>query len=218
MAQSRNRFDKRSVQGDNRATMAFETGYPSAIESSLSLYIIASLLSLAACISPDLRQVNRGFELLPEDWKVHPRGSVSIIDKGKVLNVEMAPREKVNLWKSIRLAPDTEIVKISFRVKFQPGSQGWTKREPPSYRLNLQEPVTYGTYNSGEYSVSLSGWQIHEAVQMYKTRSPGNEFLRLRDLPEELVINIQVDEGSGTFQFGDFRVQELVTRLKVDHR
>jgi hypothetical protein len=195
-------------------------GYRFPIKPSLSLTIIATLLfSVNSCVSPDLRQLDRDFELMPEAWKIHPRGSISIVEKGKVLNVEMSAREKVNLWKSIRLAQDTEIVKISFRVRFQTTSRGWTKSEPPSYRLNLQEPATYGTYNSGEYLVSLSGgWETHEVVQMYKTRRPGPESLRLRALPEELVINIQVDEGSGTFQFDDFRVQELVTKLNVDHR
>lgn len=149
-------------------------------------------------------------------WKVHPRENVSLLDEENILSLKMSPWERINIWRVWPLASDTEMVKISYQLKFQ---GPWDPKQPQSYWLNLQEPVTYGNYSSGEHFLQPTGsWQTQEFVQMYKNKDPGHEHLPLRELPTELLINIQVGEGEGVLQLKDFRVQELVTKVTVEHR
>ena len=149
-------------------------------------------------------------------WKIHPHENVSFLGDENILSLKMSPWEKINLWRVWPLAPNTEIVKISYQIKFQ---GPWDPKRPQSYWLNLQEPATYGNYTSGEHYLQPTGsWQTQEVVQMYKNKDPDHEHLPLRELPKELLINIQVSEGEGILQLKDFRVQELVTKVTVEHR
>lgn len=170
---------------------------------------------------PSLKAFNGSFTLDLEGWEVHPQDRVSVIGEERILNVAMSSSGTVSLLKTAPLDPETEVVKISFKVRYQRGSVPWTKKQNPSYRLILQEPGTGGDggYNAGRYLVNPWGsWETHEIVQLYRKHDTDPRVVRLRLLPKALVIKIIVDEGDGSFQFDEFRVQELVTRVMIEHR
>lgn len=170
---------------------------------------------------PNLRAFNGNFTLGLEGWEVRPQERASIVGEDRVLNLAMSSSEKVSLLKVAPLDPETELVKISFKVRYQRGSAPWTKQQNPGYQLVLQEPGTPGDggYNSGRYLVNRWGnWETHEIVQMYKKHDHDDRIVRLRSHPKALVIKIIVDEGDGSFQFDEFRVQELITRTTIEHR
>jgi hypothetical protein len=143
------------------------------------------------------------------------------VGEDRILNVAMSSSESVTLMKTTPLDPETELVKISLRVRYQRGSVPWTKTLHPSYKLILQDPGTQGDggYNVGRYLVKPWGdWETHEIVQLYQSQDTGDRIVRLRPHPKALVMKIIVNEGEGSFQFDDFRVQELVTRVTIEHR
>jgi hypothetical protein len=118
------------------------------------------------------------------------------------------------------LDPETELVKISFNVRYERGSVPWMKKQHPSHQLILQDPAGTqgdGGYSGGRYLVKLWGdWETHEIVQVYQGQNTG--VVRLRPHPKSLVMKIIVNEEEGSFQFDDFRFQELVTVVTIEHR
>ena len=170
---------------------------------------------------PSLRAFNGSFVLGLEGWEVRPEDRASVVGEDRILNVAMSSSERVSLLKTAPLDPETEGVRISFKVRYQRASVPWTRTQGPSYQLTLQDPGTRGDggYNTGQYLVNPRGdWETHEIVQLYGKPDPRRGAARLRPLPKTLVIRISVDEGDGSLQFDEFRVQEFVTKVTIEHR
>jgi hypothetical protein len=169
---------------------------------------------------PMVRALNGSFTGGLEGWEVYPPDHISVVGVDRTLNLAMSSSEKVSVKKTAPLDPETELVKISFKVRYQRGPVPWTPgKRHPMYQLILQDPGTQDDsgYSSGGYLVNPWGnWETHEVVQIYQ--KPSQRVVRLRPLPTALVVKIIVDKGDGTFQFDDFRVQEFVTRPVIEHR
>jgi hypothetical protein len=183
--------------------------------------LVVTAWFLGGCSSvPTVQSFNGSFTLGLEGWEVYPQDRGSVVGEDKVLNVALSSSERVSLLKTVPLDPETEGVRISFKVRYQRGSIPRTNQQNSLYRLILQEPGTRGDegYNAGTYLVNLAGgWETHTIVQLYQKHEPGDRNLRLRPLPKALVIKIILDEGDGSFQFDDFRVQEFVTSATIVH-
>ncbi|HEY1269306.1 MAG TPA: hypothetical protein VGH16_18755 [Candidatus Binatia bacterium] len=161
-------------------------------------------LSLSNCsLSPALEE-----KPLPE-WRGHPAENISLVDTEKILNIKLSRWEPVGVRSIMPLQPDTEIVRISFKTKFE----GRLNADGQALiSLNLQQPIYYGNYVAGaRYVNSNAGWESHELVQVFRTDKPEHKSLPYPTLPEDLVVEIKIGEGTGVLQVKDFTVQELQT-------
>lgn len=174
---------------------------------------------LGGC-GPSLRPFNGSFTLGLEGWEVLPQDRASVVGEDRILNVAMSSSEKVRLLTVLPLDPETELVKISFKVRYQ-GSVPWTKQQRPSFRIVLQQPGTQGDggYNVHGFVVNPWGqWETQEMVHLYRRPDPRDRGVRRWPLPIAVVIRIVLDEADGSFQFDEFRVEELITRVTIEHR
>jgi hypothetical protein len=173
---------------------------------------------------PSVRAFNGSFTLGLEGWEIHPADRASVVGEDRILNVAMSSSGKASVLKVVPLDPETEFVKISFKVRHRQDAIAWTKREKPSFQLNLEDPPGTGGVARSAWSrgqVNPQGdWQSHEMVKAYRplTYLPGHAVTVPRTTPSALVVKIIVDEGTGSLQFDDFRVQQIVTRVMIEHR
>jgi len=109
----------------------------------LFVAVTVASCSLGGC-GPNIRQFNGSFTLGLEGWEVSPPGRAAVVGEDRVLNLAMMSAEKVRLLKMAPLDPETELVKISFKVRYQRGSVPWTKQQHPGFDLVLQQPRISG--------------------------------------------------------------------------
>jgi hypothetical protein len=149
-------------------------------------------------------------------WQFHPQGNVSTVAEEDVLSIKMSPSEETELSRLWPLASNTEMVKISYQLKFQ---GRWDPNGQQFYIFSLQDPLTHGSYISSKHDLqTTASWQTEHFFRMYKNTSATNEGSRLRDLPKELSINLHVSKAAGTLQLKNFRVEQFLTKVTVEHR
>jgi hypothetical protein len=182
------------------------------------LVVLAHSIFYSGCSVPHIvRQANGDFVSGLEGWEVAPVESVAVVGEEKILDVELSSEKQVSILKKWPLSPKTEIVRVSFRVRYDPGRE-WDGHLNPVFMLNLQEPVGYGNYRTGGLAVNPHGnWETEEVVHIYTGGHANPRFTQHRPLPTELVLEIVLRPGYGKFQFDDFRVEELVTATIIQH-
>lgn len=104
------------------------------------LVVLAHSVFYSGCSVPHIvRQANGDFASGLEGWEVKPVESVSVVGEEKILDVELSSEKQVSILKKWPLSPKTEIVRVSFRVRYDRTSRVGRTLEPG---LNAQPAGT----------------------------------------------------------------------------
>jgi hypothetical protein len=166
----------------------------------LLIVLAIFVLSPGCSVSQIVRQTNGDFGSGLEGWEVEPVESVLIVGEERFWLLNISSEKQIRILKKWPLSPQTEIVRISFKVRCDIGDRESDGHGNPVFMFNLQEPVGYGNYRTGGLAVNPHGsWETHEVLHIFTGRHANPRFVQQRPLSTELVFEIVPQAGLWQF-------------------